>query len=1214
MTLGNPAGSTTRNAHLPRTDLFLLLVAILLVVGVTGGGASERSRGLTFGDRVRAQEAIERVYYSHQIGATKPFEKAVPREVIEAKVRRYLKLSVALENLWNAPVTAAMLEGETTRIARRTRMPERLSEIYAALGNDSIVFEECFARQVIVDRLARDYFASDRRIHAAARTEAETLREQLVSGALAPGAAHPRRSLVTVRQGSGDEPPSSESTDALRRRSEGAPRTLELSPDEFRRFRARAPDEPGVIGPVVDHRDRFTISVVLVESDESVEIATFEIPKVEWSDWWDDAGVRFDETDAHQVAEFGRMLPTPTGRPTVSASGRHMGVATDDSTDHLAGGPMSCDGSWESGGLDDVPEQRYLHTAVWTGTRMIVWGGGGNTALNTGGRYDPTTDAWDPTSTMNAPSGRYSHTAIWTGTQMIVWGGRDALGAGVSTGSRYDPGTDTWSPTSVTGAPSERFDHTAVWTETQMIVWGGYDGGYLNTGGRYDPSTDTWISTSTTNAPAGRHNHTAVWTGTRMIVWGGRHAFGVTNTGGRYDPTTNTWGSTSTSNAPNVRYFHTAVWTGTQMIVWGGSGESGQSYLSTGGRYDPAMDTWGPTSTTNPPAGRDSHSAVWTGTQMIVWGGYGDGYRTAGFGGGRYDPTTDTWSPTSTINAPAGRYDHTAVWTGAQMIVWGGQGPLNTGGRYDPITDTWSPVSVTGPPSARVAHTAVWTGAQMIVWGGFVDGDTNTGSRYDPTTDTWAPTSTTNAPAGRDGHTAIWAGMQMIVWGGSTAGGSLDTGGRYDPTSDTWAATSTANAPAERIAHTAVWTGTQMIVWGGNDGAVVLNTGGLYDPATDTWAATSTTNAQGRGRHTAVWTGTRMIVWGGSGGGYLNTGARYDPTTDTWALTSTTNAPAGRSFHTAVWTGTQMIVWGGYSGAYLHTGARYDPTTDTWALTSTTNAPAARAFHAAVWTGRQMIVWGGGPGFINTGGLYDPATDTWAATSTTNAPGGREFPKVVWTGTEMLVWGGDYGSFYTNSGGRYTPGQAPDDDGDGFTICSGDCDDTDPGIHPGAAEICNGIDDNCNGQIDDDAAGTDTDADGIHNACDNCPGVANPDQDDVNADHVGDACDLNDGLILVRLTADSTVTWQQETGFEAFNWYRGDLAVLKGSGVYTQDPSTVTLAGRECGLTDPYASDTSDPAPGEGVFFLVTGVHLGVEGSLGADSAGTLRLNANPCP
>src|SRR5206468_13109812 len=33
----------------------------------------------------------------------------------------------------------------------------------------------------------------------------------------------------------------------------------------------------------------------------------------------------------------------------------------------------------------------------------------------------------------------------------------------------------------------------------------------------------------------------------------------------------------------------------------------------------------------------------------------------------------DTWTATSTTNAPAARFGHTAVWTGSEMIIWGGQ-------------------------------------------------------------------------------------------------------------------------------------------------------------------------------------------------------------------------------------------------------------------------------------------------------------------------------------------------------------------------------------------------------------------------------------------------------------------------------------------------------------------------------------------------------------
>jgi hypothetical protein len=165
---------------------------------------------------------------------------------------------------------------------------------------------------------------------------------------------------------------------------------------------------------------------------------------------------------------------------------------------------------------------------------MIVWGGlTGGGMVNSGGRYNPSTNSWTATSITNAPAPRFSHTAVWTGTEMIVWGGSSNS---PSSGGKYNPTTDSWTDTTATDAPTQRFEHTAVWTGSEMIVWGGSGvGGYVNTGGRYNPGTDSWIATSTSNAPDGRQIHTAVWTGSEMIVWAGNSGFpNPFNTGGRY--------------------------------------------------------------------------------------------------------------------------------------------------------------------------------------------------------------------------------------------------------------------------------------------------------------------------------------------------------------------------------------------------------------------------------------------------------------------------------------------------------------------------------------------------------------------------------------------------------------------------------------------------------------------------------------------------------
>ena len=79
-------------------------VSLILAVVVGLGASAVQARDLTFAERVRAQQAIERVYYSHQVGATRPFDEAVPGAVLEKKVRTYLGQSAALEKYWHTPV------------------------------------------------------------------------------------------------------------------------------------------------------------------------------------------------------------------------------------------------------------------------------------------------------------------------------------------------------------------------------------------------------------------------------------------------------------------------------------------------------------------------------------------------------------------------------------------------------------------------------------------------------------------------------------------------------------------------------------------------------------------------------------------------------------------------------------------------------------------------------------------------------------------------------------------------------------------------------------------------------------------------------------------------------------------------------------------------------------------------------------------------------
>ncbi len=1008
----------------------LLAPALFWLVGAAAGGFAPAApaslgtspRDLTFDERVRAQEAIERVYYAHQTGATRPFEEAVPRAVLQTKVRAYLRRSVALDRFWHTPVTAEALDRETARIVANSRLPERLEEMYAALGGNAFLFQETIVRAALVERLTRRFAEHDERW----------------AGALDPAAS------------------------------------------------------------------------------------------------WGEALAALDPDDATVVADPSE--PAPLARATASCIP---------------------DDTWNNGSLDDVPDNRTVHTAVWTGSVMIIWGGGMTNSYNTGGRYDPVTDSWSPTSTQGAPSPRALHTAVWTGSEMIVWGGLNDAFAVLNSGGRYDPVSDAWSSLSTTGAPAPRYRHAAIWTGSEMIVWGGakpLSSARFNSGGRYDPATNSWSSTSLVGAPPARSGHTAVWTGTRMVVWGGNDgsADPYLIGGGRYDPATDSWLATNVSSTPAGRESHTAVWTGTEMILWGGYDSF--TYLNTGGRYNPATDTWSPTSTTNA-LRRQGHTSVWTGSRMLIWGGitYGSPAVTPG---ASYNPATDQWQALPTTNAPASREGPTGVWTGTQMIVWGGgSNGSNTGGRYTPATASWTPTAVPASPSGRSRHTAVWTGNRLIVWGGWGPVELDTGGAYDPATDSWTATSTVLAPTPRVAHTAVWTGNEMIVWGGDHNGSVTDTGGRYDPIADLWAPTSQTGAPAAVSNHTAIWTGSSMIVWGGDP----ILVGSRYDPVVDQWAPISMINAPAEPRilHTAVWTGSRMVIWGGItlGTGYLNTGGRYDPASDTWQPTSIAGAPQGRYHHGSVWTGSEMIVWGGRDGlSFFGSGGRYDPATDLWTPTSAIAAPASREGHTQIWTGHRMIVWGGGRSYGRAdGGIYDPATNSWSPTSQSLAPTGRSDHAAVWAAGQMIVWGGtQFSNIYSlDSGGRYALGQALDLDGDGYSTCGGDCDDGNAGAFAAPAEI-GGLAVSMPGAITWNSA---------------APGAG-----------IGTVHDVLRGLA-------------------------GELPVGAGG-------SETCLLSGGAGTT---VNDAMMPAPGQAYFYLVRGRNACARGAYGFASSGAERLSTR-CP
>ena len=117
---------------------------------------------------------------------------------------------------------------------------------------------------------------------------------------------------------------------------------------------------------------------------------------------------------------------------------------------------------------------------------------------------------------------------------------------------------------------------------------------------------------------------------------------------------------------------------------------------------------------------------------MIIWGGFDPGTGTFYNNVARFSPGDNNWLGVNNVGAPSARRGHAAVWTGTQMIIWGGvssTGAFQNNGAFFTSpgagidgNGTWTPVNPTGAPAPASAglFNAVWstTTNEMLIWGG----------------------------------------------------------------------------------------------------------------------------------------------------------------------------------------------------------------------------------------------------------------------------------------------------------------------------------------------------------------------------------------------------------------------------------------------------------------------------------------------------------------
>jgi Kelch motif len=239
-----------------------------------------------------------------------------------------------------------------------------------------------------------------------------------------------------------------------------------------------------------------------------------------------------------------------------------------------------------------------------------------------------------------------------------------------------------------------------------------------------------------------------------------------------------------------------------------------------------------------PPPERPSGDAwVWAGSELLVAGGCDpdlvedrcrETRRVFAF-----DPVVGSWRVVSSSIAPMADAD--AVWTGEEAIfleTYREHGPI-IGQAYDPSSKDWRRIP-RAPIDGAYGVVLVWTGEDLIAWGGGDRGDerTSQGAAYDPTSDTWRRIA--DAPIGLNLASGVWTGHEMIVFGSLLSGANraptpTSVGAAYDPATDTW-----RELPPSALspqATSAVLVGDQLVAW---DYEVHSQE---YNPAKDRWSA-----------------------------------------------------------------------------------------------------------------------------------------------------------------------------------------------------------------------------------------------------------------------------------------------------------------------------------------------------------------------------------------
>ncbi|HUS61544.1 MAG TPA: hypothetical protein VMY34_05055 [Acidimicrobiales bacterium] len=309
-----------------------------------------------------------------------------------------------------------------------------------------------------------------------------------------------------------------------------------------------------------------------------------------------------------------------------------------------------------------------------------------------------------------------------------------------------------------------------------------------------------------------------------------------------------------------------------------------------------------------PIAPREEMVAVWTGTEMIVWGGRDDEQDFDD--GAAFNPKTNEWRPLPA--APiAGRHGAAGVWTGDRVVVWGGveggfgnaeESPLNDGAVLDPKSSEWR--TLPKAPISGGRPQAVFASGEVIVAAGI------SAATYVIGEDRWRPVAA--APLRRISRLVPSGDGRQLLAVATDPDASISGSAVYDPIDGDW--TKAADPPTPGMLDLVAVDGGAVIVGSGAPGSVLTS---RWIPDRGAWSPLGT--------HALP---ESAVLWVFAGDIY-GFGGKSFVVIDvaSGAVTHLTPPDVSSSSHGMVFTGEEILIWGGAqeSGAFLDGGRAYTP-------------------------------------------------------------------------------------------------------------------------------------------------------------------------------------------------------------------------------------------------------------------------------------------------